>query len=88
MNVVRDPVERDRPADVVAGFIAAAALFAGLVAIVYRPVRVSPVALIVALVAVGIGGRHARLATIAVGVVASGWVLGMILSILADRPLW
>lgn len=88
MSAVRESADRDRPAEVVAGFIAAAALFAGLVAILYRPVRIAPVALVIALIAVGMGGRHARLATLAVAVVAIGWVLGMIYAILAGKPLW
>jgi hypothetical protein len=63
---VNEASERQRPAESVAGIIAAAALFVGLIAIFYRPVRLSPVALVVALIAAGIGGRHARLAAAAV----------------------
>jgi hypothetical protein len=82
------PVERTRPADAVAGLIATVALTVGLISIVYRPVRVAPVALVVALIAAAMGGRHARLAAWAVGVVSVSWVLGMIYSIVADKPLW
>ena len=74
---------RSRPAETVAGFIAAAALAVGVIAIVYRPVRLSPPALLVALIAVGIGGRFSRLAAAAVAVITVGWVLGMIYG---DRP--
>ena len=81
-------VQRDRPAEAVAGIIAALALAVGLIAIFYRPVRLSPVALVIALIAAGIGGRHARLAAAAVAVVSVGWVLGMIYSVLEDKPLW
>jgi hypothetical protein len=81
-------VQRDRPAEAVAGIIAALALAVGLIAIFYRPVRLSPVALVVALIAAGIGGRHARLAAATVAVVSVGWVLGMIYSVLEDKPLW
>ncbi len=80
--------DRDRPADAVAGIIATVALTIGVIAIVYRPVRLSPFALVVALIAVAIGGRHARLAAWAVGVISASWVLGMIYAILADKPLW
>jgi hypothetical protein len=82
------PLSRDRPAEAVAGIIAAVALFMGVIAIFYRPVRLSPVALVVALIAAGIGGRHARLAAAAVAVISAGWVLGMIYSVLEDKPLW
>jgi hypothetical protein len=85
---VNEAGERQRPAESVAGIIAAAALFVGLIAIFYRPVRLSPVALVVALIAAGIGGRHARLAAAAVAVISVGWVLGMIYCVLEDEPLW
>jgi hypothetical protein len=77
-----------RPAETVAGFIAAAALAVGVIAIVYRPVRLSPPALLIALIAVGIGGRFSRLAAAAVAVITVGWVLGMIYAIVQDEPLW
>jgi hypothetical protein len=72
----------------VAGFIAAAALAVGVIAIVYRPVRLAPPAMIVALIAVGIGGRFSRLAAAAVAVITVGWVLGMIYGVVQDEPLW
>ena len=82
------PLERDRPVEVVAGFLATAALFAGLLSIVYRPVRIGPFALVLALVAVGIGGRYERLATLAVATVTVGWVLGMTFAVLTDSPIY
>lgn len=82
------PAERRSPAEAVAGFMAAAALFAGLVAIVYRPARVAPAAVIVALVAVGIGGRHSRLAAWAVVAGAVGWFVGMTVAIATGHPLY
>jgi hypothetical protein len=81
-------VGRDRPGETVAGFLAAAAIFAGSLAIVYKPVRLAPAALIVALIAAGIGGRHQRLAAIAVGVVTVGWIAGMIVCVITERPLF
>ncbi len=82
------PVQRDRPAETVAGFMATAAIFASLVGIVYRPVRVEPVAIFVALVAAGIGGRHQRLAGFAVAVGGVCWLLGMTIAVLAGHRLW
>ena len=79
---------RDRPGETVAGFLAAAAIFAGSLAIVYKPVRLAPAALIVALIAAGIGGRHQRLAAISVGVVTVGWIAGMIVCVITERPLF
>jgi len=44
--------------------------------------------LLVALIAVGIGGRFSRLAAAAVAVITVGWVIGMIVAIVAEKPLW
>jgi hypothetical protein len=84
------PAERvpSSAAENVAGLIAAAALAVGVIAIFYEPVKLSPVALVVALIAVGIGGRFHRLSAAAVGVVTAGWVLGMIYCVLEAKPLW
>lgn len=87
-DVSAQPIKRERPADTVAGFLATIALFAGLLSIAYKPARIGPVALVVALIAVAMGGRHERLATWAVATVTVGWVAGMIVCVLTDRPLW
>jgi hypothetical protein len=79
---------RDRPGEVVAGFLAALAIFAGSLAVIYKPVRIAPAALVIALIAAGIGGRHQRLAAIAVGVVTVGWIAGMIICVITERPLY
>ena len=88
MNDATADQEKARPAETVAGIIAAVALAFGAIAIVYKPVRLSPVALVVALIAAGIGGRHSRLAAAAVAVVSIGWVLGMIYGVVEEKPLW
>jgi hypothetical protein len=84
----RSPARRDPPSHAVAGFLAAAALFAGLVAIVYYPGRVGPGAILVALLAAAMGGFQSRLAAIAVAVATGGWFLGMIVAILLERPIF
>jgi hypothetical protein len=81
-------LERDRPAETVAGFLATAAIFAGLVALAYRPARVAPAAIVVALVANAIGGRHARLAALALAVAALGFVAGMTIAVATNTPLF
>jgi hypothetical protein len=81
-------LERVRYGEVVAGYLAAIAITAGLISVVYRPVRIGPAAIIVALVAVAIGGRHQRLAAAAVAITAFGWVAGMAIAIATDNPLY
>jgi hypothetical protein len=77
-----------RPSEYVAGFLAAAAIFAGIVAIVYYPGRVGAGAVLVALVAVAMGGFQSRLAAFAVGIATLGWLAGMIVSVAFERPIF
>jgi hypothetical protein len=83
------PVERTRQAEAVGGFLAAAAIAISFVAVVYKPVRLIPFALVIAFVAVGLTReRHARLAAAAVVVAAFGWLAGMTIAVLTGRPLY
>lgn len=84
----RSEPERERPSHAVAGFLAAAALFAGLIGIVYRPGQVGVGAMLVALVAAAMGGPHRRLAAAALVIATASWVVGMILAVVLERPLW
>ena len=85
----RVPVERTSAAEAVGGFLAAASIALSAVAIVYRPVRLVPFALVIAFIAVGLtSGRHARLAAFAVGVGAAAWLAGMIVAVLTGKPLF
>jgi hypothetical protein len=53
-----------------------------------RPVRVGVAGVLLALVAAGIGGRHRKLAAIACGIAAGGWLVGMIVAVVTERPLF
>jgi hypothetical protein len=56
---------------------------------VYRPVRLAPVALLVAFIAVGLSERHfSRLAAFAVLIGALGWLIGMTVAVLTEEPLY
>jgi hypothetical protein len=75
-------------ADTVAGFLAAVALMAGLISIVWYPGRVGPVAMLVALIAVALSGAQRRFAGIALLVVTLCWLLGMTLAVVLERPIF
>jgi hypothetical protein len=47
-----------------------------------------PIALVLALVAVGIGGRASRLAAWAVGIGAAAFAVGMAVAVITSHPLW
>jgi len=80
--------DRTRPADAVAGYLAAAAIFAGLVALFYYPGRIGPAAIVISLVAAGIGGSVRRFTALAVAVAGAGFLFGMLIAVFLDRPLF
>lgn len=82
------PVPRDSAVEAVAGLMAAASLFVSSIAVVYRPIRVAPFAIIVALIASGMGGRHARLAAIAVAVGGICFYAGMVVAVITSHPIY
>jgi len=78
----------DRPADAVAGLLAALAIVASLVALDYRPIRITPFAILLALIAAGISGRNQRLAAIALGVSGACFILGTFFAIITNHPIF
>jgi hypothetical protein len=74
--------------DTLAGFLAAAALFFGLIALAFRPVPVGTAAILLGLVAAGMSERQRRLAGAAVGVSALCFVAGMAIAVVTESPLW
>ncbi len=90
---------RDR-LDALAGLMSATAIFVGILGATnldlsiagthfeMRPIRIGVAAEILALVAAGIGGRHQRLAAVAVGIAGACWVLGMAIAVITQRPLF
>jgi hypothetical protein len=82
------PIQRSRPSDTVAGFLAAASIFLSLTGIVYRPLRLIPFAILLALIAAAIGGRNGRLATSAVAIGGFSFAAGMAVAVVTSHPLW
>lgn len=82
------PEPRERPAEHVAGFLAAASLAVSVIGMVYKPVRTIPIAVFVALLALAMGGRHQRLAAFAVFLGATAFVVGMTVAVATDSDLW
>ena len=79
---------RNRPVDTIAGFLAAAGIFAAAIGAVYRPLRLIPLAILLSLIAVGIGGRNAKLASYALFICAGCFVIGMAAAVITSHPLW
>jgi hypothetical protein len=78
----------DRPAEVVAGLLATFAIFVSCIGLVYRPVRITPFTILLALIAAGIGGRHARLAAWAVAISSACFVFGTFFAIWTNNPIF
>ena len=72
----------------VAGLLAAAALFAGIGALIWYPGRIGPAAMFVALIAAAMGGPHRRLAGAALAIATVCWFAGMVIAVALDRPIF
>ena len=75
-------------ADVVGGFLATAAIFVSAVGLVYRPARLVPAAVLLALVASRMSPRNSRLVLFAVVAGVVCWTLGMTIAIVTENPIY
>jgi hypothetical protein len=82
------PYRSSRPAETIAGFLASVSIFVCLTGVAYRPLRLIPLGILLALIAVGIGGRSERLATVAVAIGAACFAVGMAVAVITSHPLW
>jgi hypothetical protein len=80
--------ERSGAAETLAGFLSATAIFVSLTGVAYRPLRLIPLAILLALIAAAIGGRHARLAAIAIYIGAACFAVGLAAAVITSNPLW
>ena len=85
------PIEERRSsgAETAAGFLAAISLTASAIAIFYRPVRLAPFAILIALIASALAKeRHRRLAAGAVIAASAAWLIGMAFAVLTSNPIF
>jgi hypothetical protein len=80
--------ERESTADTVAGFLAAAALGAGALALIWYPGRIGPAAMLVALIAAGLADANRRLIALALTAITVCWTIGMIIAVVTERPVF
>jgi hypothetical protein len=82
----------DRPSSsqsqVVAGYLAAFSIAASLISLAWHPLRLLGPAIVLALISAGMAGRGKRLPFAAVGTAAVCFFLGMMISVITERPLW
>jgi hypothetical protein len=85
------PFEEDRSSagETVAGFLAAISLTASAIALVYRPLRLAPFAILIALIAAALAKeRHARLAAASVVAASAAWLIGMAIAVMTSNPIY
>jgi hypothetical protein len=86
--VSAQPETRAHPGEAVAGLLASLSIFASLIGLAYHPGRLIPFALLLALVATALGGRHSLLATFAIGLGAVCFLVGMAAAVITNNPLY
>jgi hypothetical protein len=77
-----------RPAEAVAGLLASAAIFLGLMELFYRPFRLAPAAVVLLLVATVMSTRQQRLVALGFAAVGVCFVAGAAIQVLTHHPLF
>jgi hypothetical protein len=72
----------------VAGLLASLAIFAGALELVYRPFRLAPAALLLAIVATVMSRDQPRIIPLAFAVIGICFVAGAALQLLTHHPLY
>lgn len=75
-------------ADTVAGFLATLSIFASALGLIWRPVRLIPFAIVLALVAARLSARNQRIAWYAVIAGVICWTAGMTIAVVTKNPLY
>jgi len=75
-------------ADNVAGFLATLSIFASGLGLIWRPVRLIPFAIVIALIAARMSARNERIAWYAIVAAVVCWTLGMTIAVVTENPLY
>ena len=76
-----------RPAHVVAGYLAALSIFASAISLAWHPLRLVLVAALLAIVSAGMAPKS-RLSLAAALIAAVCFVVGMAIAVVVSHPLW
>ena len=88
MSTVEETEAAPSSAETVAGFLAAFAMAAAVVALGWHPLRLLAPALVLSMLAAAIGGRAKRLAAASVMTVTVCFFFAMMIAVITSRPLW
>jgi hypothetical protein len=81
------PVTATSTRETVAGFLAALAIAAGLIGIVWHPLRLVSAAIILAMIAAGMAPKS-TFVRVAVFIAIASFFFGMLVGVVTSRPLW
>jgi hypothetical protein len=82
------PLSESRPAYTVAGFLAAMAIVAALIGLAWHPLRLIAPAIILSMIAAGMAPKGNKLALAAFATSTGCFFLGLMISVITERPLW
>jgi hypothetical protein len=86
-EILRGNTER-RPAETVAGYLSAMAIFVSVVGIAWHPLRLILPSLVLALVAAGMAGPGKRLPFAAVMICSVSLFFGFTVAVVTSHALW
>jgi hypothetical protein len=79
---------RQRPGEVVAGFLSALAIFVAAIGIAWHPLRLIPISMLISVVGAGMAPRGSKLGLAGCAIAALAFFLGMTIAVITSRPLW
>jgi hypothetical protein len=80
--------DRQRPVETIAGLLAAMSIAASGIGVAYRPIRIIPFAVVLALLSAAFGGRYSRLAFAATVIGAVCFVVGTAVAVWTRNPIF
>ena len=83
-----EPTSSASPAEIVSGFLAVISIAGSFLAIFWDPLRVSPFAVVLALISAGMAPRAARLPLAAVALGAICFIVGMTVAVTTNHALY
>ena len=81
------PVAETTSRETIAGFLASLAIFAGLIGVIWHPLRLVSASIIIAMIAAGMAPKS-RLTRVAALVATLCFFFGMLVAVVTGRPLW
>jgi hypothetical protein len=80
--------DRTPPSESVAGLLASIAIFVGALELVYRPFRLAPAALVLAVIATVMSREQPKIIPVAYAMIGVCFIVGATLQILTHHPLY